>query len=765
MPTESSVSLRQRLRALQCSDVTSFRPIFFDLKTSDGVDNFNQLLDKESGVQVFDKLESQIKELFKIRSPKEKLSPSDLDQKYLEWVMSNEPDKYGLWVFYPWNKHLVHIVPKDEYIELRTSRNQYKITPYEQETLSTKSVGVIGLSVGQSVAVTLAIERLFGTIKLADFDELELTNLNRIRAGVAALGLPKVIITAREIAEIDPFLNVELYQKGVTEETIDDFLGGTNPLDLLIEECDSLDIKILARLKAKEKGIPVLMDTSDRGMIDIERFDEEPDRDILHGKVKIDDVKQLKGLSYEEKVPFILEMVGIDKMSNRLKSSMLEIEQTLTTWPQLAGEVALGGALCAEISRELLLGKEVPSGRFYFDFKEFINPESKKVKDKKQKKEEPNYADLINQIDSNKYQVDELSDERIKEIVDSCLAAPSAGNVQPWKIFHKENLFYVFLDPDRIDFFGDYNRFASLLSVGAMLENVEQVAAEHGCQVKNSLLPLGDDSLLAMVFGLKKSELIKSGQLYPFIHTRHTNRDIIQPAEKLPTSFVDEIFQLNKENESFDVLLINQPSLIHEIADFVALADAQRLLLREGHEGFYKEIRWSDREAKLTGDGIDIETVDVAPSELAGFRIAQDWDAVDLLSQLKLGKAFGNLSKKAINSSSAILHISAKDYDKEVFIKGGMLTQKTWLLAEQYNVAYQPLLSTCLFNNWVRHGNREEVPNQLGEAMQSIAEEYNKVFYPVNNNQTEVFLARLSVEREKVKPAYRRRRPNIYQKL
>ena len=87
----------------------------------------------------------------------------------------------------------------------------YKISPIEQDKLSTKKVGVIGLSVGQSISITMAMERTFGEIRIADFDELELTNLNRIRAGVHELGLPKVALVAREIAEIDPYLNVKCF--------------------------------------------------------------------------------------------------------------------------------------------------------------------------------------------------------------------------------------------------------------------------------------------------------------------------------------------------------------------------------------------------------------------------------------------------------------------------------------------------------------------------------------------------------------------------
>ena len=56
-----------------------------------------------------------------------------------------------------------------------------------------------------------------------------------------------------------------------------------NFADLLIDESDSLDIKILVRERAKHFHVPVMMETSDRGMVDVERFDLEPERQILHG--------------------------------------------------------------------------------------------------------------------------------------------------------------------------------------------------------------------------------------------------------------------------------------------------------------------------------------------------------------------------------------------------------------------------------------------------------------------------------------------------
>lgn len=67
------------------------------------------------------------------------------------------------------------------------------------------------------------MERVCGELRLADFDVLELTNLNRIRTGTHNLDLPKVYSVAREIAEIDPFIKVKCFAAGLTEKNMDFF--------------------------------------------------------------------------------------------------------------------------------------------------------------------------------------------------------------------------------------------------------------------------------------------------------------------------------------------------------------------------------------------------------------------------------------------------------------------------------------------------------------------------------------------------------------
>ncbi|GAB4428123.1 MAG: hypothetical protein OHK0039_46630 [Bacteroidia bacterium] len=186
--------------------------------------------------------------------------------------------------------------------------------------------------------------------------------------------MPKTVIVAREIAEIDPYLRVTCFHEGITPENIADFLDSEGGLDLLIEECDSLEIKVLARQEARKRGIPVIIDTSDRGMLDVERYDLDPHYPLLHGRIAEDlsyaFLKSLK--TSEEKLPYILPILGADSLSPRMKLSLPEIGKSLTTWPQLGSDVLIGGALCAHAARRVLLGMPLPSGRQYADMEALL---------------------------------------------------------------------------------------------------------------------------------------------------------------------------------------------------------------------------------------------------------------------------------------------------------------------------------------------------------------------------------------------------------
>ena len=359
---------------LQTSD--SYRPELISALDPDGTQRLDQLF-RSPGIRVHDRIVEQLEDLVRCQQPGVRWEPSALRQAALERLPQSGSRFYGVWVHYPWSGRLVHLLPQEEFALVRTDRNRNKITREEQALLATKRIGVVGLSVGQSAAMTLALERGCGELRLADFDLLELSNLNRIRSGEHEMGEYKAVNTAREIAELDPFLKVVCYTEGITRENMDAFFSEGGELDLLVEECDAVEMKILLCEQARARRIPVVMDTSDRGLIDVERFDREPERAIMHGRLAGFDLQKVRDgkLAPDERFAYMVAMVDAQGLSAGMRSSLPEVGKTLITWPQLGGHVTLGGALVAEASRNIFLDRITGSGRWYIDLDHLLQPE------------------------------------------------------------------------------------------------------------------------------------------------------------------------------------------------------------------------------------------------------------------------------------------------------------------------------------------------------------------------------------------------------
>jgi hypothetical protein len=274
--------------------------------------------------------------------------------------------KKGL-VYYPWRAVAVPVLPRKEYNKIRLARNQDLILPSEQKKFNNLRVGIAGLNVGNPAAICLALEADLKEMRLADNDVLDISNLNRFRAGLPELGLNKVVLTARQIYEINPYANVKVFLHGVEEGQEEKFL--LNPkIDVLVEEMDNLPLKISIREKARQYRIPVVMVTGngENVIIDVERFDVEPDLPLLNGYLKPSVIKKIKLLKKGEKpAPLLLrDFMGAVNLTPRLRQSFLRVGKILKGIPQIAESSFLRGAVVCYVVRQIACGFKVKSGRY-----------------------------------------------------------------------------------------------------------------------------------------------------------------------------------------------------------------------------------------------------------------------------------------------------------------------------------------------------------------------------------------------------------------
>lgn len=136
------------------------------------------------------------------------------------------------------------------------SRNIGWVSAAEQQTLRGKRVAIAGLG-GVGGAHLLTLTRLgIGAFHIADFDTFDIANFNR-QAGAmtSTVGRAKSEVLAGMARDINPELQLTVFNKGVTEQNLDAFLDG---VDLYV---DGLDFFAFSARKAvfpgcARRGIP-----------------------------------------------------------------------------------------------------------------------------------------------------------------------------------------------------------------------------------------------------------------------------------------------------------------------------------------------------------------------------------------------------------------------------------------------------------------------------------------------------------------------------
>lgn len=707
-------------------------------------------------IRVCDEIQSQVEDLIKGNHPDLQLSKAELTERAKDFLTTRDADRYGCWVLYPWKYSLVHLLPEEDFIKVRTLRNQYKITPSEQQELSKKKVGIVGLSVGQSIALTMALERSCGEMRLADFDTLELSNLNRLKAGVASLGVEKLIIAAREISEIDPFIKLTLFREGITEANIDSFLHEGGKLDLVIDECDSFDIKLLIREKAKSVQIPVMMDTSDRGMLDVERFDQEPERKIFHGLLGEVDLNTIKNLTVTQRIAFGLRITGLETLSLRMKASLLEVGQSISSWPQLASGVFLGGASVAHVGRKLLLGEAVKSGRYYVDFDELIPVEVDDFKLDSPKFIQTNSdISIPNNVMPSGYLP---TREEVIQMVEAANLAPSGGNVQPW-IWHydKKGLLHLIHDQARSHSLLDFRGTGSLIAFGSALENLRLKAGKMGIEIEEVIqIKEFDEPLIASIRFVSKlphSLPIPHAELVEGLGLRCTNRKNSK-RKRLSPEQMKAVFSFIEDSQ-LSLKHLEEDADLDQLAKVVGGMDRMRLFHQQGLVDFINEVRWSDREAKETKDGIDIATLELSGAERAAMGLLKDPRTVKFFRKFVMGYGLTKISRETITTSSAMFLLNAEKFEATSYLLAGKVLQRIWIWANLNGLSFQPVTASLFIFHKVLKQNDHGFSEEEEKSIKQLKESFDFLFNS-EKKMEEIFMFRLNFADSPTMRAYRR---------
>ncbi len=131
-----------------------------------------------------------------------------------------------------------------------------------QKKFAAAAVGIAGLGgLGSNIAVHLA--RLgVGRLVLADFDTVDVSNLNRQHYFIRHLGRPKPEALREQLMEINPYLDYETHFKRITPENACTLFAGC---DVVCEAFDKPDQKAMLA-ESILTGLPGVPLTSGSGM-------------------------------------------------------------------------------------------------------------------------------------------------------------------------------------------------------------------------------------------------------------------------------------------------------------------------------------------------------------------------------------------------------------------------------------------------------------------------------------------------------------------
>jgi len=170
----------------------------------------------------------------------------------------------------------IHDMPFTQQQKERTKRNRPLITSTEQTRLLGTRIGFVGISKGSAAHEALLRKGIGGTYRIADFDTFETSNNNR---GSSSVDQSKMDRCAERIKSIDPSIVVEKFPDGLSEDNVSKFV---EDCDIIIEGCDDFSMKAVLRREAQKLRRPLLNAASQKGMIDVERYDTDMTSQPFH---------------------------------------------------------------------------------------------------------------------------------------------------------------------------------------------------------------------------------------------------------------------------------------------------------------------------------------------------------------------------------------------------------------------------------------------------------------------------------------------------
>lgn len=275
-----------------------------------------------------------------------------------------------------------------------------------------------------------------------------------------------------------------------------------------------------------------------------------------------------------------------------------------------------------------------------------------------------------------------MDKKRLQDIAaEAARVAPSADNSQPWQLHLLDQTIAVSHRPTGgTDPFGA-NGHATLISIGAVAENLCQILPES-----RSSLSISDLESGAPYFSISipTNPAARSPEDHP-LFTRTTNRF---PYAKTPPN--SELLQAISEQQE---PLVRARTLFASdekkaFSDIVETCCKARFCNRELHEWLMASLRFSKEEIEQ-GDGLALNTINLPPGGNLFMQWIRPWHRMNLLNKMGAFKLMAINEAQLLRNAPMIIALLGEDTPTGAFA-AGKLMEKVWILLNQLGWAVHP---------------------------------------------------------------------------
>ena len=620
------------------------------------------------------------------------------------------------------------------------SRNIGLLSKEEQDLLADTRVAIPGMGgVGGLHLMTLTRTGV-GKFNLADFDIFEPVNVNRqYGARIPDFGKPKLKVMVEEAISINPYLEIREFPEGINKENIDDFL---DDVQVVIDGLDffNFDARRLLFNRARKKGIYVitagplgfssamLIFSPHEGMSFDEYFN------IVDGMTPQD-----------QYLSFALGLAPRATHIKYMDLSKVDLESKAGPSLNIACQICSGMA-ATEAVRIILNKGNVKPAPYFFQFDPYVQKYRKgklymgnrnpiqqiklKVVKMLLRRHKRGYRPSMPEIPDVQATPEKIPDEIIRYIIKAGIQAPSGDNAQPWKCSFQDNKIFLYLDKDADHSFFNVNQIASIISCGAVLENMQIAATRFGVKAKIVYLPdTKDENLMAKV--LLDVANVPKDPLFDVIWRRHTNRKPYG-RKPIPESVLRELKDVAKIVPGANLHVITDRAELKKVGRIIYKADRIRTEHRPLHEHLYRMLRFTEEEARETSDGFLLKNLEAGLAGEVFLKATKSWYVMNIVNSVGLGRMAALHSYQAVLNSSAIALLTINGMEVEDFLKGGQALERVWLAITRKGISVQPMTAITLF--WLRWQieGEESFVKKHRKLLHNVWEEYQSLFNEVN---------------------------------